>query len=758
MFQQNQVLRTRNGERLAAILADGCWQHRMQIVRGVCEEFGFVDARGVLQVATCAKALSKLEARGRVVLPEPANRYAAGAGPCKNEERVPEPVALPETLHGVRGLKVKMVETDAQRRVWNTLLHYEHPRGTTTFVGAQARYLVCSAHGYLGAVGFSAAALRLACREQWMAWSDVQRKAHLHRVVCMSRFLVRGECQHLASHVLGKVLQRVADDFRDRYDYRPWIVETYVDPKWEGTCFRASNFTLIGHTAGGKRHKDADREETSKALYVYELDKHWRRHLGVPEVELRPMREPHEGIDSAQWAEAEFGAAPLGDSRLSTRLVKSASLLSDVVGHSITAHTGADRAAVKGHYRLLESKRDKTVTPANILAPHRARTIERMRSQKVVLCIQDTTKLRYSTRPACTDLQVIGQNQTSAKTRGMPLHATLAVTEDGLPLGVLRCSYRDLEGGTHRPRTQQWMDGFEDICEASKEVSRKIRVLCVADREADSFALYDAQRKHDRVGVVVRARHDRKLLDGDKMFATMRSGRSAGGAQIEIQRVTAREKSSGKQARKGRSHRIANAEVRYKRLRLPDPKGKAEPVEVYGVHVREAAAPRDESPVEWMLLTSMPVESVADAKRVLGMYVKRWRVEDFFRILKSGCKVERLGLRTSMRLEHAVTIYCVIAWRVMTMVLLGREVPELDADVFFTDMELRFLTGYTKKVRLPEPKTLGEAMLAVSVLGGYQNRSLDGPAGYQIMWRGLERLHLTTLGFEVGYAQWHDSS
>ncbi len=107
--------------------------------------------------------------------------------------------------------------------------------------------------------------------------------------------------------------------------------------------------------------------------------------------------------------------------------------------------------------------------------------------------------------------------------------------------------------------------------------------------------------------------------------------------------------------REGCSHRIADAEVRYKRLRLPDPKGKAEPVVVYGVHVREAAAPGDESPVEWMLLTSMPVESVADAKRVLGMYVKRWRVEDFFRILKSGCKVERLGLRTSIRLEHAVT-------------------------------------------------------------------------------------------------------
>ena len=256
-------------------------------------------------------------------------------------------------------------------------------------------------------------------------------------------------------------------------------------------------------------------------------------------------------------------------------------------------------------------------------------------------------------------------------------------------------------------------------------------------------------------------RHARRCDPSEEPHALARTCGSVRGARGNPgpyrDRVTAREKSSGKQARKGRSHRIADAEVRYRRLRLPDPKGKAEPVVVYGVHVREAAAPGDESPVEWMLLTSMPVESVADAKRVLGMYVKRWRVEDFFRVLKSGCKVERLGLRTSIRLERAVTIYCVIAWRVMTLVLLGREVPELDADVFFTDMELRFLTEYAKKVRLPEPKTLGEAMLAVSVLGGYQNRSRDGPAGYQIMWRGLERLHLTTLGFEVGYAELHDS-
>ncbi len=222
--------------------------------------------------------------------------------------------------------------------VWNTLLHFEHPRRTTTFVGAQVRYLIGSAHGYLGAVGFSAAALRLAPRECWMAWSDEQRKAHLHRVMCLSRFLIRGQCQDLASHVLGKVLRRLADDFQARYCYRPWVVETYVDPQGEGTCFEVNNFVLIGHTAGGKRHKEA-KEKDPKALYVYELDKEWRGTLGIPEVELRPVRDPHEGIDSAQWAETEFGGASLGDRRLSVRLAKSTSMLADVIGHSITAHT-----------------------------------------------------------------------------------------------------------------------------------------------------------------------------------------------------------------------------------------------------------------------------------------------------------------------------------------------------------------------------------------------------------------------------------
>ena len=203
----------------------------------------------------------------------------------------------------------------------------------------------------------------------------------------------------------------------------------------------------------------------------------------------------------------------------------------------------------------------------------------------------------------------------------------------------------------------------------------------------------------------------------------------------------------------GRSYRMAHAEVRLQRLELPATQTDMDPVTIYGVHARETAPPPGQKPVEWYLLTSMELHTAADAVQMLDYYTKRWRIEDFFRVLKSGCKVESLALRTALRLERAIAIYCVIAWRIMVLTLLGRTVPELDAEVFFTEMELRFLSGYAARVRLPRPRTLQEAILLVAVQGGYQNRTRDGPAGFQIMWRGIDRLSLTTLGYEVGIAQ-----
>ena len=779
MRLQSQILQTLRAPearaRLAPIVAQGAFESRAALGREVCAQFGFVDACGSAQLTGCLKALEVLETEQHIALPAPRPHGHRPAPRCLDAP-VPAPVDVPAQVRDVEGLRLVVVEDEAQRRVWNTLLATEHPQGTTTFVGCQVRYLIGSVHGWLGAVGFSASALRLRARDTWMGWSDAQRTAHLHRVVCLSRFLIRPavQCRHLASHVLGRVLRRVEADFEARYHYRPWLVETFVAPEHDGACFRAANFVCVGPTAGRGRCDRAHRSaRTVKSVYLYELAPHWRRTLDVARVEAAPSRSPGEGLDSAQWAHHELGGAPLGDKRLSARLVRSAELLASCPGHVFTG--APDRAAVKGYYRLIDHPDESQVTPEHIVAPHRARTTERMRAHDTVLCIQDGTDLNFATRPGCEGLGIIGRNQTTAKTLGLHLHLTLAVSGAGLPLGVLRCGFdeqpppgeaasgQDSGNGGKEPfsptetdaddsahKTRRWLDGLHDVAEVACELSRKTRVLSVMDREADFFELFDAQRRIATVDVLVRAKHDRRLGQGlPKLFDALRNAPADGHVEMDIARVSARPKTSRKQARPARTARIARAEVRYRALTVPSTIAGLAPVTLWAVHVRESAPPEGEKPIEWFLLTSVRIESLEAALETIEHYLRRWRVEDFFRVLKSGCRAEHLGFHSAERLERALTIQALIAWRLMLMTLLGREVPECDAELLFSDIELRFLADYAADAALPAPRNLAGAVLLVAVLGGYQNRKHDPPPGHQIMWRGYERMSLATLGYRV---------
>ena len=751
MEHQNQILQTlrapESQARLERIVSQESLNNRAAVGRRVCAEFGFVDARGSAQLAGCLKALNTLHK------PRPPPPYPAP--PWRRRHR------RVETLWRGRAPAI--------------------PQGTTTFAGCQVRYLVVSAHGVLGAVGFSAAALQLRAREAWMGWSAEQRQAHLHRVLCLSRFLIRPgvQCRNLASQVLGQVLARVAEDFEARYQYRPWLVETFVGPAHDGASFKAANFVWVGQTAGrGRQDRDHARARPVKSVYMYELEPHWRRRLGVARVDAAPALAPADGLDSGAWTGNEFGGAPLGDQRLSARLVKSAGLLASLPGEAITANASHDRAAVKGYYRLIDQPVSSAVTPGNILAPHRARTLQRMRGQDTVLCIQDGTDLNFATRPNCEGLGIIGRNQTVSKTLGLHLHLTLAVDGAGLPLGVLRCGFEAPPGGAARPadepppaaaqetapktaqeapkaaqetapKTRRWVDGLRDIDRAAAALSRKTRVLSVMDREADCFAVFDEQRRLNRVEVLVRAHHDRCLAKGaPKLFAAMRAGAADGHVEIEIDRLSARRKSSGRQARPARTGRVARAEVRHRQVVAPPTLAGAEPVALSTVHVRETAPPPGEPAVEWFLLTSLDVDSTETAVAVIGYYLRRWRIEDLFRVLKSGCRVEHLAFHTADRLQRAVTIQTVIAWRLMVMTLLGRDLPGCDAQLLFT--ELRFLTDYAEELGLPPPDHLAAAVLLLAILGGYQNRTHDPPPGHQIMWRGYERMSIATIGYRIG--------
>ena len=760
---QSQISRTLGDaaarSRIVGILSRERFDSRRALGRRVCEEFGFVDALGRHRVAGCLKALAQLaQGAPEVVLPPP-RVPAVDNRPRLLAAAVPEPMEVPSHPAKIAKLTVRVVATAQERALWNTLMAREHPRGVTTFAGSQLRYLVDSAHGLLGAAGFSAAALRVTARDRWMAWSEEQRRAHLDRVVCLSRFLIRPavRCPHLASHVLGRLLRRLPEDFRARYAVRPWLVESFADQGYDGTCLRAANFRCVGKTAGrGRQDRHKRRAETVKTVFVYELARNWRRVLGVGWVDHAPVLQPGEGLNATDWAANEFGGAPLGDKRLSARLVKSAGLLAAYPGQKINANSESDRTAINAFYRLIERPAESEVTADNILAPHRARTIERLRSQRTVLAIQDGTDLNFATRAGCDGLQVIGTNQTGAQSLGLHLHASLAVTGEGLPLGVLRLGF---DPAGKRPtaarwQTRRWLHGFTDIAQAVREVSGRTRVISVCDREADCFELFDHQRRCPRVELLVRAHHDRVLGQRQpKLFATMSGGPPDGRIDVEVDGLTARPKSSRKRARPARRKRLANCELRFRSVTLPATPSVAEadPVRVSAVHVVETHPPENETALQWFLLSTLEVTSANEAAELVGFYLQRWRIEDFFRVLKSGCRVEFLLFRTADRLQRAIAINAVIAWRIMVMTLLGRQVPDCDPQLMFADYELDFLRDYAREQKLQAPTRLDDAVRLVAHLGGYRERKQDPHPGHQIMWHGQTRLSSAALGHRIGF-------
>jgi hypothetical protein len=174
-----------------------------------------------------------------------------------------------------------------------------------------------------------------------------------------------------------------------------------------------------------------------------------------------------------------------------------------------------------------------------------------------------------------------------------------------------------------------------------------------------------------------------------------------------------------------------------------------EPITLWMVHVREDLPPEDAKPLEWFLLTTGKIGSTEDAAVRLRWYAMRWRIEDWHRVLKTGCRIERLAFETGERLKRAVAINLVIAWRIMLMTLLGRECPELPAEVLFSDLEIRVLSAFARQRKLDGPSTLGLTVGLVARLGGYLARASDPPPGHEVMWRGFTTLQGMCMGFAL---------
>jgi hypothetical protein len=701
-------------EIVRSLLANNTYKNRTSLANAVCQRFNFHDTRDRPQTGGCIKGLRELERAGHFILP--ASKAAIVVkSPRRLDCAVPNPINVPKQAGEISGLSLVKVDSVDQMRIWNEMMIREHPQGAGPLVGCQLRYLITSEHGWLGGFSFSAAALQLRDRDQWIGWDTDMRRQHLHRVLGMSRFLLRTSlhCHNLASLVLGLVLRQVGIDFATQYGYSPWLVESFVDTKhFLGTCYRATNWTAIGQTQGrGRQDREHKKEKSIKSIYIYAIESDWRVKMGVAEpMGLQPL-EIAQGLDAELWSAQEFGGADLGDSRLNERLVSSAHALGAMPGRTLSGAVKGDWPAVKGYYRMIDKPDDSALTEQAILAPHRARTIQRMMGQSTVLCIQDGTDLNYNRLDKCEGLGILSKNQTGATTRGLHLHSTFVVSSEGLPLGILGAQFSAPEPRSKedaRPaasipieekKTFAWIKGLRECIELKRYIPNTHQV-CVMDREADFFEIFDEQRKTGKVDLLVRARHDRSIGDeGHHLFDSVRSSPVCAEMKIHVPRQSTRTKKSKQKARPGHVQRTAQVALRYLEIELrPGTYQKdKEPIKLRVVHVLEMARVEDDDPVEWFLLTTCDVSSPEQAMQILRWYCLRWRIEDWHRVLKSGCNIERLQHKSAGRLKRTIAINLVIAWRIMLLTLLGRQCPELAAEVLFTDIEIQVLKADLKK-------------------------------------------------------------
>ena len=703
------------------------------------------DTSGQLRDMSCRVALLNLSRRGLIELPA-AKEVNFTKPSAQTDAEAHHWLMLEATLAELGRVWLESVDStkvEASKQWWE-MMRAHHPQGEAPLCGAQLRYFIHCEAGVLGGLSFSAAAWRLKPRDSWIGWDDVTRQKMLPRVINNSRFLILPGVQvsNLASHVLSLALSRLATDWKTRYNITPLLVETFVDTSnYEGTCYKAANWKLLGQTQGrGRQDGDRLQSKTVKDIWVYPLHMQCQSLLRMNDdpARLSATLELAQKLEPRDWAEEEFYGCKLPDARLQSRLY---SLARDFYARPTANITQAcaSRAKAKAAYRFLDHE---MTTMDTLLEPHYRATEARVKQESIVLAVQDTTSLNYTAHAATQGIGSIGS--TLVGPQGLHLHSTLAFNTAGTPLGFLdtQCWARDPAdfGKKKRRHTApieekesfKWLKSFRAVAKVQARCP-DTTLVSVGDREADIYELFaDAVKHVNGPKLLVRAKNNRKLQDEQALlWETVQKQRVAGIQHVQLPRQGSR------------AAREARLEIRYVQINLaPTKKCGDELIPVWAVLAEEQEAPEGVSPLEWMLLTTMPVTHIDQAIEKLKWYEQRWGIEVLHRTLKSGCRIEQRQLGNADRIEACLAIDMVVAWRIFYLNKLGREVPESPCTAYFEDAEWKALMVFSNKNPIPpdKPPTLREATRRVAGLGGFLGRKCDGEPGTQTLWLGLQRL------------------
>jgi hypothetical protein len=451
---------------------------------------------------------------------------------------------------------------------------------------------------------------------------------------------------------------------------------------------------------------------------------------------------------NTSWATKEFSKIGLKDKRLNQRCQKLASVLEQQSTEPIN-QACEDWADTKAAYRFFDNPK---VSPDKILAPHYQRTVKRMKSQALVLAVQDTTFLNYTHHPQTEGLGEIGtkaQNQ-----RGFGMHSTLVVTPQGLPLGLLTQQFfeRPIGEASHtaaeiqklpieEKESYRWIEAFEQVIALTPE---EVQVVTVCDREADFYEMF-VMAKEKHADLLVRANTNRRLDEEAKyLWAKVESQGKAGNLTVDI---------VGNDKRKARQ---AIVSVRFCTVTLKPPwrpqQKKLPPISLTAILVREDNPPADiKEPIEWLLLTNTIVNDFSQALQVIEWYCCRWQIEVFHKIIKSGCRVEDCRLQTATRLQNYIALMSVVAWRLQWLTYINRTNPEEPCTAVLTPIEWQalYMRIHKTSVLPASPPSTHQAIRWIAQLGGFLGRKSDGEPGIVVIWRGWQRLRDFAITWEL---------
>lgn len=434
----------------------------------------------------------------------------------------------------------------------------------------------------------------------------------------------------------------------------------------------------------------------------------------------------------AEWVLNEMKTLKLIDERLTKRAKHLMTSLSEQPAKSIP-EASENWAATKGAYRFLENDR---VDESQIRAAHYQATQARASGQPRILAIQDTTDLDYTGKQVAEKLGPLSNQYT----RGLRMHSVLAASVDGVPLGLVdQFTWNrdaDTQGkakdrrkkDTQDKESQRWLDAVQA---AEKVLPPDAEIVHIADREGDIYALLAVERQA-RSQLLIRMNHNRRVEHATRyLWEAIRQAPLAGEIAVAVT------------PQANRAARLARLTVRFQTLTVRPPHKQAgSGISLQFILAEEYDTPPGADPIVWLLATTLPVDSLAEALVCIGYYRLRWLIERYHYVLKSGCGIEELYLHTPERLLRALAIYAIVAWRVLWLTYEARQSPEQPCTVLLQTHEWQALYCTIHKTPVPPdtPPTLSQAVLWIARLGGFLARKGDGFPGPKTIWQGLRRL------------------